>query len=472
MSTETRVSNVVLVTVDSLRHDAVETTGETSLTPEIAGLADDGVVFDNAFAHGNWTPFSFPSIFGSRPVFAESDDIGLQGTPVLGERLQDEGIRTGGFSAANGFLTDFWGYDRGFDVFDPFIAGTDASRYQRYLAAHPTVYAWTQLATSPFRRFAHRLRHDTDSVPFTDVSHLLDVERSATDFLAETDGPFFLWVHYMDTHTPYVPAPRYLRQVSDDQFATHRLVRAHLRTGLGLDVGEQTLADLRNLYAGAVRQVDASIGRLRTALAETGVADETALIVAGDHGEEFMEHGNLAHYPKLYDSHVHVPLIVSVPGLDSREVTDPVGLDAVAPTVCELLGVAPPDVWDGTSLWQVVDGDGGDDDPIISVAVRGDSVTSQPIPRQLTDGDLLVSARTAEWTYIENTETGEPELYHRGDDPEHQRDLLPSDEAPPAVVDHLAEAVERHASRLGGSVSDEDSADDRITDRLEALGYR
>ncbi|MEF8782783.1 MAG: sulfatase-like hydrolase/transferase [Haloarculaceae archaeon] len=472
MSTNPSVSNVVLVTVDSLRADAVGTTAADQQTPEIGRLAESSVVFENAFAHGNWTPFSFPSIFASRSVFSESDDIGLPGTPVLAEVLGDVDIETGGFNAANGFLTGFWGYDRGFDAFDPFIADGDASRYQRYLAAHPTVYAWLQLATSPFRRLAHRFRRGTDSLPFTDTSRLLDVERGATEFLQGADSPFFLWIHYMDTHTPYVPAPRHLREITDDQLSTHRLLRAHLRTGLGRDVGEQTLADLRALYRGAVRQVDASIGRLRGALSEAGIADETALIVAGDHGEEFMEHGNLAHYPKLYDSLIHVPLVVSVPGGEPRHVEEAVGLDAIPPTVCDFLDVEPPATWDGGSLAPAVDGARPDRAPILSVTVRGESVTQQPIPRCLDDGDLLVSARTADWTYIENTATGEPELYHRGRDPDHQHDLAADDEPPQDVVDRLTDAVDRHVSRLGGGTESDESLEDSIATRLDALGYR
>jgi arylsulfatase A-like enzyme len=464
------VSNVVLVTVDSLRADAVGYDSDDRRTPELGRLAESGVVFENAFAGGNWTPFSFPSILGSRPVFAESDDIGLPESPVLVEALRDAGVATGGFNAANGFLTDFWGYDRGFDVFEPFIGGSDASRYQRYLAAHPTVYAWLQLATSPLRRLTHRIRRGTDSLPFTDTSRMLDVERGATDFLRGAEEPFFLWIHYMDTHTPYVPAPRHLREVSDDQFSTHRLLRAHLKTGLGWDVSDRTLADLRALYDGAVRQVDASIGRVREALSEAGLADETALIVAGDHGEEFMEHGNLAHYPKLYDSLIHVPLMVSVPGTEPCRTDAPVCLDAVPPTVCDLLGVDSPDVWEGASLRPALDGVRPDQEPVVSVTVRGESVTQQPIPRRLDDGDLLVSARTADWTYIENRATGEVELYHRGRDPDHQDDQW--GESTPPVVDRLADAVEAHASRLGGASGTDEPIDESIADRLDALGYR
>ena len=472
-TTDASAENVVLVTVDSLRWDAIGLRADDKRTPEIGRLAETGTVFENAFAHGNWTPFSFPSILGSRSVFAESDDIGLPDSPVLAEVLRNAGVSTGGFNASNGFLTAHWDYDRGFEEFESFIGGERVSRYQRYLAAHPTVHAWLQVAASPFRRLAHRLRYGASSQPFADTSRLLATEDRAVTFIEEADNSFFLWVHYMDAHTPYVPAPQHLRQVSDGSFQTHRLLRAHLRTGLGLSVGDRTLRDLEALYDGTVRQVDASIGRLREALAEAGVADETAILVAGDHGEEFMEHGNLAHYPKLYDSLVHVPLVVSAPGMEPQSVDDAVGLEAIPPTVCQLLGVDTPGAWEGKGLLPAVTGGHlSDREPIVSVTVRGSSVTQQPIPRRLDDGDLYASARTSEWTYIENTATGERELYHRGRDPDHQENLYEGGEPLPAIVDDLAETVDQHISRLGGTTDTDEQIDDAVSTRLEVLGYR
>ncbi|WP_254280002.1 sulfatase [Haloarcula marina] len=470
------VSNVVLVTVDSLRADALG--GTDSVSPVLDGLAETGVTFENAFAHGNWTPFSFPSVHGSRPVFDEGGDIGVASSPTLAEQLSGAGLATGGFNAANGFLTDHWGYDRGFDEFEPFV---DSKGYSKYLAAHPTVQAWVQLATSPFRRAATALRGGSDARPFADVSRMGDLERHATQFLERQDDGFFLWVHYMDTHTPYVPAPRHLREVSETHFGVARMLGAHVRTGLGWDVDDRTLATLRTLYDGTVRQVDASVGRLLDTLEAEGVADETAVVVAGDHGEEFLEHGHLAHYPKLYQELIEVPFFVHHPDSDGRKVHDPVGLDVLAPTVCDLLGVDPAEAWEGVSVAPTLDGeDAPDREPIVSVAVRGESVTSQPIPRRLDDGELLVSARDARWTYIEHTDSDHRELYDRREDPEERRDYCAesTDEtAPPPVLDRLSAAVADHVDRLETAAAADTGGDgptesDEITARLKALGYK
>ncbi|ADJ15985.1 sulfatase [Halalkalicoccus jeotgali B3] len=464
---------MVLITVDSLRADAIGPYSDEYRTPSLERLAERGTVFEHAFATGNWTPFSFPGLLASRPVFADSGAIGVTESETLAEVLADAGFETGGFNAANGFLTDHWGYDDGFGEFESFVADA-GSLYGRYLAAHPTVEAWLQLASSPVRRLLSRARGGDDDRPFMDASRMLDVEKHATSFIEGREEPFFLWIHYMDPHTPYAPAPRHFREVSSAPLGTPQMLLAHARAGLGRDVGERTLADLRTLYQATVRQVDASIGRVLEALSESGAREETAVVVAGDHGEEFQDHGHLAHYPKLYDELLHVPLLVDAPDSDARRIEGAVGLDAVPPTVCELLGVPSPATWAGDSLVESVrSGDRPAEEPVLSVTVRGEEITQQPIPRDLDDGDLLVSARTDEWTYIENTNTETAELYHRPSDPRQQRDLATEPDAEgAAAIERLRPLVRDHARSLERDETAQVSADEAVEKRLEALGYR
>ena len=473
--TDQAVSNVLLITVDSLRCDAIEPYNSDRHTPVLRDLGERGAVFERAFATGNWTPFSFPSILASRPVFADSGRIGVGESPTLATALNDAGYATAGFNAANGFLTSHWGYDDGFEDFDSFVTGVGSNIYRKYLATHPTVEAWLQLATSPVRRLGSWVRGTTDERPFLDTSRMFDVEAGATGFIEESTEPFFLWLHYMDTHTPYVPAPRYIRNVSSARFGTHRMLLAHTRTGLGLEVGDRTLADLQTLYRAAARQVDASIGRVLDALSAAGVDDETAVVVAGDHGEEFMEHGHLAHYPKLYDELIQVPFVVDVPGVRGRRVEEHVGLDAIPPTVTDLLDVSPPERWGGASVRpSVVDGADPAQEPVVSVTVRGESVTDQPIPRSLADGDLLVSVRDDDWTYIENVDAEESELYHRPSDPQQQTDVSgDAHAADPPDLDRFRDIVADHVEALGTvEPGSQRAMDSDVQDRLSALGYR
>ncbi|XVH33711.1 sulfatase (plasmid) [Haloferacaceae archaeon DSL9] len=480
MGPSTTVSNVILITVDSLRADAIGAYDPKRRTPVLDSLAERGTVFERAFATGNWTPFSFPSILASRPVFADTNRIGIAESPSLASVLSGAGISTAGFNASNGFLTAHWGYDKGFDVFEPFVADVGSNLYSRYLATHPTVEAWLQLAISPVRRIRSRICQDFQDRPFLDASRMFDVERAATSVIEEASEPFFVWIHYMDTHTPYVPAPRYIREVSANLLGTHRMLHAHTRTGLGWDVDDRTLENLRTLYRAATRQVDASIGRLLEALSASGADDDTAVILAGDHGEEFQEHGHLAHYPKLYDELIRVPLIVDVPGASARRIDGQVSLDAIPATVADLFGVDAPAEWRGETLApSVVDGDSPVDEPVVSVTVRGDDVTAQPIPRALDDGDLLVSARDQDWTYIENVDSGTRELYYRPADPTQQEDLSTDptgaerraiDRFEPVVGEHVDSLYKRSEPKTKSDGGDDIDGD--LKARLDALGYR
>jgi len=475
MTRDGRTRGVLLITVDSLRADAL------GVMPRVREFADRGVRFDRAFAHGNWTPFSFPSILGADPVFSDSPRVGPSRRPTLAETLERDGVRTAGINAANGFLTAHWGYDRGFGSYETFM--DPSGPVGRFLAAHPTVGGWAQVLGSPFRRVANAVR-GTERHHAVDTSHLLAAEERALEFLESSgaDGePFFLWVHYMDTHTPYVPAPRHVRAVTDGAKGAAGMLRAHLRAGLGRGVSDRTLDALWDLYLGAAHQVDASVGRLIDGLDERGLREETAVLLAGDHGEEFMEHGHLAHYPKLYDELIHVPLVADVPGVGSRRVEEAVGLDLLPPTVSDLLDV--PGDFDGRSALPVLRGEEPvSDEPVVSVAVRGESVTQQPIPRRLDDGDLLVAARTDRWTYVLHTGTDERELYDRETDPEQTENVVDAHEDKvTAPLERLEAAVRERVERIeamerrveeGGDEGERPETPSDVSRQLKALGYR
>ncbi|MFB6126865.1 MAG: sulfatase [Halolamina sp.] len=463
------VGGVLLITVDSLRADAVG-----GNTPALDGLKERGTDFRQAYAHGNWTPFSFPSVLGSDEVFADGDRVGPSTAPTLAERLQAAGVRTGGFNAANGFLTRHWGYDRGFDEFDPMTGGA-RTPVGRFLDAHPTVRGWLEFAGWPLRAVADRVQGRTDGVA-VDTSKRGAVERRARSFLQGADDErFFCWVHLMDTHTPYVPAPRHLREVGAGRSEAFSLLRGHLRAGLGREVDDDTLAALRTAYEAAARGVDETVERLLETLSATGRREDTLVVVAGDHGEEFLEHGHLAHYPKVYDELAHVPLVVDHPEGDGRTVETPVGLSAVPATVCDALGL-PTEGLAGDSVAPVaVDDATPSDEPVTTLAVRGESVTEQPIPRRLTDGNPVVAARTDRWTFVRNAAADEEELYDRAADPTEQDDRA-ADPPGDAPLTDLRRAASRRLDRLESEESTDGDRDDGDVDgdlqrRLEALGY-
>ncbi|UIP00376.1 sulfatase-like hydrolase/transferase [Halobaculum sp. CBA1158] len=477
---------VLLITVDSLRADALG-----PHTPTLRGLARRGTAFETAIAGGNWTPFSFPDLLGARPVFSDASTPGPSADPTLAEALSTAGVRTAGVNAGNGFLTPHYGYDRGFDEFESFLDGA-RTPIGRFLTTHPTVNGWVQYLGWPLGNAAAKLR-GRERRHAVDTSHLHALERRALgsiESFAGDDGdrPFFLWIHYMDAHTPYVPAPRHVKAVTDGEVGSLQTLLGHLRAGLGKEVDEETLRTLRALYDASVRQIDESVSRVLDELKATGMREDTTVILAGDHGEEFLDHGHLAHYPKLYDELVRVPFVVDHPGAPARTEESAVPLRDVPPTVCDALGVESPAAFAGESLLPTIRAEERPDrDPVTSLAIRGESVTSQPIPRRLGDGTPLVAARTRRWSYVRGPD-GAVELFDRTADPGESDDA-----GREAVPEEAFAALERAADdrlallydagedagdggRAGGADGDGDGDGDDVPDaigrRLEALGYR
>lgn len=126
---------------------------------------------------------------------------------------------------------------------------------------------------------------------------------------ATGSAPFFFWTHYTDAHAPYLPLHGSLEEVSD--------------------------------YEREVAYVDMHLGRLLAYLDRSGLSERVALVVTADHGEELGARLVEGHGRYLYESSVHVPLLVHVPGCPPARIDRPVSLTQVAPTIAALLDVAP-----------------------------------------------------------------------------------------------------------------------------------
>ncbi len=167
------------------------------------------------------------------------------------------------------------------------------------------------------------------------------------------DNPFFIWTHFMDTHAPYVSGhgKRWYRD-------TRRYLQ-HLGYGNGIDPAaalkrkpktDDDAAAIRALYDAAVHSTDEAIGIIIDALDRTGLRDNTLVVISGDHGEELGEHGDFGHYFLLYQHNTHVPMVMSMPGIESRNVDDLVSILDLGPTMTDVCGVATPAQWDGRSV--------------------------------------------------------------------------------------------------------------------------
>jgi len=320
------VHNVVLLTIDTLRQDAVGCyrrdghEEDKSLTPFIDSVAAEAIRFTGMQAVGPYTQASFPGILTSSYYL----DWGRQKMcpkerTLISEVALRAGLTTAGIHS-NPYISAFFGWRRGWDYF--------------YDSMEEEV---------------------TDEVPYVtgDVINRKVARWLEGHTAGGNSAPFFLWVHYMDVHEPYVPTEDYLARVDPTLSLSPEAMMTLFRDVLlarKVDDREK-VAQLRALYRAKVGQVDDYTKELVHLLQEAGVWEETSFILTSDHGDEFAEHGGLSHDGKFYRELVTVPCLIRAPHQTEAGVSDTVvsNLD-LPPTICHVAGIPIPDTFQGRSL--------------------------------------------------------------------------------------------------------------------------
>lgn len=279
--------NILLITVDTLRPDALGFVDATRDTPTIDALARAGQAFSGAVSP---VPLTLPShtsmLSGQLPRRHGVHDNGQNvpaDIPLLQETLKQNGYRTGAF--VSGFpLQAMYGLDRGFDHYDDALPDGEQGWVER--RAKDTVAA---------------------------VSGWLNQADEAT--------PWFGWVHFYDPHSPYEP-PREFWQPGP-----------------------------RGSYDGEVVYTDYWIGKLLETARQVSVDRPLLVVLTADHGEALGEHDEVTHGYFIYDSTMRVPLIFQWQGRFSAGLhDDAVQLIDIAPTILDLLELPPYPEADGRSL--------------------------------------------------------------------------------------------------------------------------
>ncbi len=279
--------NVILITLDTVRADHLGCYGYTEIqTPTLDGLAHDGVVFDRAISQ---VPLTWPShaaiLTGTYPFQNGVQDF--TGQPLspefrsVAQALEQHGYATGAVVSA--FVLDrSWGLNRGFQFYDDAFAADTFQKKEIGLVDRKAGESVTH-AIGWLKKTPHR--------------------------------PFFLWLHLYDPHSPYDPPEPFHTQYKD------------------------------HLYDGEIAYADHELGRLMEFLKQNHLYDRTLIAFLSDHGESLGDHGEHEHGFFIYNSTVHIPLIVKPPagsGIQPGRVARPVETVAVAPAILQFAGVKDP----------------------------------------------------------------------------------------------------------------------------------
>ena len=460
---------VLLLTIDAWRttHTSFDPASTSECTPELASLAEDGVVFTQAVSHGPATPYAFPGILTSTyPLdYGGYEELG-DGRTVVSEPLSDAGWRCVGVHS-NPWLGARYGYDRGYDEYRdvgefslPLLDGAREVLVDRFGLDHP-VYEFAQ---SIYRRLQAPLRMvgggRTDEVSVARAAFEDNAEPRSDRHGEPPDGrDLFVWAHLLEPHAPYTPPERHRETEGvEDVDATELTTRAQRDPGALSDREQETV---EGLYAASVRHADERAGRILDA-----VDDDTLVIVTADHGEALFEHDSVGHPPQLWDELVRVPLLIRPPGGaaprtdDSRTVDAQVRHVDVAPTVLDYADVSIPGSYRGRSLRPALEGD--------SVPTRPAHVevaSTESHPGRIDPEALRIGVRTPPRKLV--FEDDELKGYDLRRDPGERRPVDPgSDEEWARLRRTLRDRRDDIAFETGSVEFDADTEE-----RLRDLGY-
>jgi arylsulfatase A-like enzyme len=370
---------VFVFLTDTLRADALSLYGADSMPgAAIERLARDSWVYTNARSTSGWTRPAIATLMtGARAathgVYGRFDSLG-ESLPVLGEVMSNAGYRTIALSS-NPNILERWGFGRGFDRFIDVGAAN-----------------WTTVKT--------------------DAASLFDVlER---ELQTDSAPPTFFYVHLMDPHFPYQPEPVDRDALGDGSSLRDAFPRGSIRPD---DRVWNEWLD----YLAEIRGLDRRLGRFLAFLRTRGLYERSTIVIVGDHGEEFLDHGRQYHGQTLFDEMLRVPLLVKPSGAGSRgvRISSPVGLQDVAPTLVESLGLKSPDWPDGRAVLP-----GTPPDSRVQVAeLRIDAIS-------------MASAIQNDWKLIVDHHGGSTSLYDLTSDP-HEQSIVPADEKRTAALREL-----------------------------------
>ncbi len=328
------VRNVIVYLTDTLRADKLRPYRPATRvrTPRLDAWAHGAAVLTRGHGQENWTKPSVATLLSGLYPWehhATSEEAVVPGdVDLISERLGREGFHTGAF-VANGFCSDRFGFRQGWRTFRNYVR--EGLRNQAEFVAH-------------------------------DVLDWLD-HRPA-------DRPFFLYVHTVDPHVPYMPPsaelalydPLPYEGVVD--FGRDRELLEHVKSG-SLTLGERDREHLEALYDGEISYHDTHFGGIVDGLASRGLADDTMVVFTADHGEEFWDHGSVGHGHSVFEELIHVPLIVRIPGVtdgssEDARVDEVVGLVDVLPTLYEAMGRPIPSDLSGQSFLPELLGEASD----------------------------------------------------------------------------------------------------------------
>ncbi|HEX2229443.1 MAG TPA: sulfatase [Candidatus Binatia bacterium] len=325
--------NVLLLSIESLRADQLRAYGsEREIMPNLEALASAGRVFLNTYTQASHTNYATITPLSSHYPLRSATEHAYPENPtyprvLIYDVLKALGYRTAIFSSSN----EYWG---------GMINYLETGHLDRFVhAANSKRPAYVMQGDTGFASWARQTKHAGS----LDDSSTVDEAIEWIDSLAGEN--FFVAMNFQNSHLPYPVPPSFPRRFGPEKldftirFAHFPKDKVHL---------------VKAVYANSLAYVDFQIGRLFEYLKATNKWEDTVIVVTGDHGQAFYEHGFASHASEIYDEVMKVPLLFRAPGLKPGSETRLAQHVDIAPSILGLLGLPVHPSFQGIDLFHTV----------------------------------------------------------------------------------------------------------------------
>lgn len=446
------VKRIILITVDTLRADALSLYGGSTETPQLDLLAEEGWVYQNAISPAPWTLPAMASILtGLSPavhqVVTEETQLSER-LPTLAEQFSEAGYLTAAI-VSNPYLAAHSNFTQGFEEY--YYLSPEESWLTPVSTLGSMLLEWASYYEIPY--LASEKSFSTAEV--TDFAQQWIEQNQEQDF--------FLWLHYFDPHTPYSPPEDFLAERQPPEGMTMEFDDQYqVNSGL-LTLDAEQREWVRELYDAEVRYVDQNLGRLFNRLRRLNLYDETLIVVTSDHGEEFWEHGRTYHAHTLYNELLQVPLIIKPPlstGREPASIASLVTTQSIFSTLQEICDLSRP-----TERFVT---------PALPLASSEPSRERVVYSSALLFSDVQEAVITDDYKYIRSRITEREELYDLKQDPEEQHSLGASYSEKKWELSESLEQVRVRSENIRASMGltgQKGKPSPEAIRRLKALGY-
>ncbi|MBI5051009.1 MAG: sulfatase-like hydrolase/transferase [Nitrospirae bacterium] len=463
--------NIILVTWDALTALDMQLYGYSRpTTPFLSEWAKDAVVFKRAYSSSNWTSPSLMSLMTGQRVWTHGfwymnksfsrRDYEQNLPKIMGEH--------GYFVYA--FVQNSYAHPVTLGIKKAFSVKEDAhifsvprdwwfSKLANFFVKRPIVEEWI-FETNPLSVFINSHQPDiyTTLVPselvynrFLEYIAQAQKKSSGLNRANEPQRPFFAWLHVFPPHDVYLPPEPYMGMFGDaKRFNTEK--KQWDSQVLRGDMGEyppERQSDLdifRKRYDEFILYSDQQFKSFMASLTKTVDMSNTVVILTSDHGENFSKccwqgHGG----PNLFETFVHIPLIIKLPGEIKGKVIDiPVEHIDFAPTILELAGIPGPEWMEGRSFLPVLRGETMEPRTVMPMEFLKNRALGEPITKgtvAVVEGDYKLIY------YIEDKKT---QLFNLRSDPDEIQDLS---QQKPEITEKLRRLILDNFSRANAKIS-------------------